>query len=298
MNAKQYNNVIDWTLKHEVANTDDSLAAARAIFRNMGVALPHGDCRKVFETLKRNTYMSWRACSAKEAKEAADKGIAAIGINIRRIAVLAAETNENPANGSDAETALVITVSEATPAHTVLKLNFFIYCEPQKETPKLFCSNGYLNQHQMASNARYIMKFLKSRGWTRQAICGLLSNMQTESTINPGLWDGSYKNDLNGGIGLLQWTPAAEYIDWAKKEGIPAANMDSQLKRLLFELYCGHQWQSTVNYPMSFTEYTRSTQPPHYLARVFLENYKRATPDHMAAQKCMAQAMYWYNTLI
>ncbi len=41
MNKKQYNNVIDNTLKHEQSvQTDDSLATAGANFDNMGIALP------------------------------------------------------------------------------------------------------------------------------------------------------------------------------------------------------------------------------------------------------------------
>ncbi len=43
MNKKQYNNVIENTLKQEqTAHTDNSLATARAIFDNMGVALTTG----------------------------------------------------------------------------------------------------------------------------------------------------------------------------------------------------------------------------------------------------------------
>ena len=47
MNKKQYNNVIENTLKHE--QTDDSLSTARAIFDNMGIALPQGDMKVVYE---------------------------------------------------------------------------------------------------------------------------------------------------------------------------------------------------------------------------------------------------------
>lgn len=54
MNKKQYNNIIVNTLKHE--HTEDSLSAARAVF-NMGVALPGGDMKEVFETVKTDNYM-------------------------------------------------------------------------------------------------------------------------------------------------------------------------------------------------------------------------------------------------
>ena len=65
MNKQQYNNVIENTLKHEQsAQTDDSLATARAIFNNMGVALPQGDIKTVYETIKTDNYMGWKSCFA------------------------------------------------------------------------------------------------------------------------------------------------------------------------------------------------------------------------------------------
>ena len=68
MNTKQYNNVIDWTVKHDSAvQTGDSLATARAIFNNMGVALPGGNMQEVYDTIKTNAYMGWRACTMQEA---------------------------------------------------------------------------------------------------------------------------------------------------------------------------------------------------------------------------------------
>ena len=81
MNNKQYNNVIEYTLKHEeTARTGDSLGTARAIFDNMGVALPQGDMKSVYETISTNNYMGWKSCTMQEAQAAADRGTAAIGL--------------------------------------------------------------------------------------------------------------------------------------------------------------------------------------------------------------------------
>ena len=97
MNKKQYNNVIENTLKHEQsAQTDDSLATARAIFDNMGVALPQGDIKTVYETIKTDNYMGWKSCTMQEAQAAADRGVAAIGISEDRIVVLLAIDEEQP----------------------------------------------------------------------------------------------------------------------------------------------------------------------------------------------------------
>ena len=97
MNKKQYNNVIEPTLKHE--KTDDSLSTARAIFNNMGVALPQGDIKTVYETIKTDNYMGWKSCTMQEAQAAADNGTAAIGISEDRIVVLSPFSLQHPLTG-------------------------------------------------------------------------------------------------------------------------------------------------------------------------------------------------------
>ena len=124
MNKKQYNNIIDHTLKHELsAQTDDSLSTARSIFDNMGVALPNGDMKTVYETIKTDNYMGWKACSMQEAQAAANNGTAAIGISEDRIVVLAATDEEEPV----AQTAEVITITDTTPAVAVANLQYYSY---------------------------------------------------------------------------------------------------------------------------------------------------------------------------
>ena len=124
MNKKQYNNVIENTLKHEQsAQTEDSLATARAIFDNMGVALPQGDMKTVYETIKTDNYMGWKSCTMQEAQEAANNGTAAIGISEDRIVVLSANDEEQPV----AQTASVMTLDENTSAYAVDGLEYYAY---------------------------------------------------------------------------------------------------------------------------------------------------------------------------
>ena len=144
MNKKQYNNVIDYTLKHDQsAKTDNSLATARAIFTNMGVALPQGDMKSVCETIKTGNYMGWKSCTMQEAQAAADNGIAAIGINEDRIVVLCANDEEQPVT----QTASVMTLSQNTSAFSVAGLEYYTYSYdtttplktwPYAETPTFF----------------------------------------------------------------------------------------------------------------------------------------------------------------
>ena len=121
MNKKQYNNVIKNTLKHE--QTEDSLSTARAIFDNMGVALPQGDIKTVYETIKTDNYMGWKSCTMQEAQAAADKGVAAIGISEDKIVVLAANDEEQPV----AQTASVMTLDENTSAFAVEGMRYYSY---------------------------------------------------------------------------------------------------------------------------------------------------------------------------
>ena len=124
MNKKQYNNVIENTLKHEQsAQTEDSLSAARAIFDNMGVALPQGDIKTVYETIKTDNYMGWKSCTMQEAQAAADQGVAAIGISEDRIVVLSANDEEHPV----AQTASVMKLDENTSAYAVDGFEYYSY---------------------------------------------------------------------------------------------------------------------------------------------------------------------------
>ena len=56
------------------------------------------------------------------------------------------------------------------------------------------------------ANAKEIYNFFKSRGWTVNAICGLLGNMHWESDgLQPDI------NEMGGGgYGLVQWTPGTK----------------------------------------------------------------------------------------
>ena len=132
MNSKQYNNIIDWTLKHEQsAQTDDSLKTARTIFNNMGVALPSGTVSEVFETLKTNDYMGWRTCTVKEAQERVADGTAVVGINDNRIVVLSAD-DEDAVEQNES----VLSLSNETSVNDISDLTFYSYsCGGTTYTP-------------------------------------------------------------------------------------------------------------------------------------------------------------------
>lgn len=79
--------------------------------------------------------------------------------------------------------------------------------------------NFYLSESQMQDNAYEVYSFFSGRGWTLNAIAGILGNMESESNINPGVWQNLDSYNYNLGFGLVQWTPATNYTNWATNNG-------------------------------------------------------------------------------
>lgn len=90
-----------------------------------------------------------------------------------------------------------------------------------------------LTEHQMSSNARYIFNYLRLFGFTKQAACGVLGNMQVESyRMDPGIWE--VLNNTKHGYGLVQWTPATKFIDWAAECKIIAKSTAESVNSLTY----------------------------------------------------------------
>ena len=271
MNKKQYNNIINHSLQYDCKDSENPLDTARIIFNNMGVALPQGTIKEVYDTVSTGEYMGWKKCTLEEAKEAANNGIAAMGISENKIVVLSAEDEEQPAQ----QTASVLTLTDNTPIASVLNLDYYSYRYGNTTLPTIYCSNQYLSLSQMQCNAQYILNYLRGYGWSKKAVCALLGNMQTESTINPGIWQSLDEGNMNVGFGLVQWTPASKYINWANANGYYYLNINSQLCRLIYEVNNNIQWISTSSYPLSFASFTTSNSSISYLTAAFMYNYER-----------------------
>ena len=134
--------------------------------------------------------------------------------------------------------------------------------------------NFSLNQTQMENNARLVWAYFAALKWTPNAVAGMLGNMQGESTINPGRWQGGVVNP-EGGFGLVQWTPATKWFSWANARGYDTQDGHRQCERIEWERKNGVQFFPTSQYPMTFTEFSQSNLPPAELASAFLYNYER-----------------------
>ena len=160
-----------------------------------------------------------------------------------------------------------------------------------------YSSNKYLTAYgtEMTANATYIYDYFTSKGWTKNSICAMLGNMQRESTINPGIWQNLDEGNTSLGLGLVQWTPATNLIDWCNSNNLNYLSIDAQCKRIIYELENGLQWITTSNYPESFSEFTQSTKDVEYLVYAFLKNYERAGVE--AISERIDNAEYWFNKL-
>lgn len=155
--------------------------------------------------------------------------------------------------------------------------------------------NAYLTITQMTGNAQYIMDYMTQRGWTKNAVCGMLGNMQAESTINPGIWQSLKEGRYDLGYGLVQWTPATNYINWANSHGYDRMDIVGQLEKILDELRTGTQYYPTSRFPETFSEFSKSTKTPEYLAEAFLYNYERPGAPNPAPRR--TNARYWFDNI-
>lgn len=152
--------------------------------------------------------------------------------------------------------------------------------------------NRYLAMGEMQNNARIVFSTYLSKGWTVNAIAGLLGNMQVESTINPGIWQGLNPNPSLG-WGLVQWTPSTNFTDWASQNGYTNDDGDAQLIWIDEVTTQVGQWIPTTQYPETFGEFKTSDMTPEYLADCFLKNFER--PSEIDQPLRQQYARYWYD---
>lgn len=156
-------------------------------------------------------------------------------------------------------------------------------------------SNNYLTESQMQGNALEVYNFFSARGWSLNAIAGMLGNMERESNINPGLWQSLNYGNYSGGYGLVQWTPATNYTDWASANGYSITDPQGQMIWIDTVTVSSGQWIATSEYNLSFDAFKTSTQSPEWLASAFLKNFERAGVE--AEDERRSDARKWYDYL-
>ena len=178
---------------------------------------------------------------------------------------------------------------------------------------------GDLTEEQMQQNARYIYYYFKNLGWTTEAICGVLGNMEIESGINPGKWQ--VWNEETLGYGLVQWSEDDGnyflYTDLKadgvneKAESNPQGLMNDELEVLVDTCQPSkYRWITDLAPPyyarkdfadnktpkdMSFNEFVKSTCNPGDLALVFHACYERSGDFEERLQLRVDAANKWYD---
>jgi hypothetical protein len=151
----------------------------------------------------------------------------------------------------------------------------------------------------METNARYIWNYLGSKGWSLNAVAGILGNMQYESSISPG------RGEIGGsGFGLVQWTPKTNLTNWTSARGYADNDFDGQLEKIINEKDTGGQYIKR-NYKYTFKEFSTSVDNPYTLACAFAFDYERSwvtlygteSEKEILRKKRGSAAEEWYNFL-
>lgn len=143
-------------------------------------------------------------------------------------------------------------------------------------------------------NAWAVWSYFKARGWTEEAIAGMLGNMQSESGIMPDIDEISG----GGGYGLVQWTPKSKLVDWCNARGLDYRTIDSQCQRIQWEVENNVQWFPNYERPdlpnISFKEFTQ-LKNIKLAAEYFIAFYEHPAEVNQPIRG--TQAQYWYDRL-
>lgn len=175
-------------------------------------------------------------------------------------------------------------------------------------------TDTYLTQAHRDENANKIYDYLHGITWTREAIAGILGNMDVESSMNPALIEGRQVHNLidnntclnissSTGVGLVQWTgdtatpPAGQKLaSFAIRYNMNWYDGDLQCFRLEREyqedLQFDPGWVEGVYW--TWEDYVTSTESPELLAKVWQYLYERGGSDTELRQQ---KARYYYNKI-
>ena len=136
-------------------------------------------------------------------------------------------------------------------------------------------TDRYQTHYSYSNNAEEVYTFLNARGYTHEAIIGVLANMEHESCLNPGQQEHGYNGSVNRGYGLVQWTPARDKIlAYANRLGVNW--YDGNVQMDYFMINVPASWIKSGQFHYSYDEFKRMTDI--YLAtRTFFWNFERGT---------------------
>lgn len=148
-------------------------------------------------------------------------------------------------------------------------------------------------------------------GWSLNAFCGVYGNMEYESGFNPWRWQ---SDDVlpstgspwtNHGYGLVQFTPAAKYIDspeaqsmtgygpsFSDREGFPD---DGTAQINFIDQYA--DYYPTSQYPLSYADFKVTTMDAGEAAVAWLYNYERPNITDEEITHRRGAGLYWWDKM-
>ena len=150
--------------------------------------------------------------------------------------------------------------------------------------------NRYLSTAEMENNALIVYSYFYYKGWSFNAICGLLGNMARESTVNPAIWE-NLGHDPDLGYGLVGWTPSYNITNWLTAHGYDIEDGYGQLEWLETQPGVNGDWIPQGAYAgVSYNDFRYTqTMTPAQCAECFCINFER--PGVVA----MEDRIYWAN---
>lgn len=159
-------------------------------------------------------------------------------------------------------------------------------------------------------NAWAVYAILYSLGWSMEAVCGVLGNIEAESGYNPWRWQsdivlpqGDPRIDYQNAhaYGLCQWDPAGKYISGGGGYAGYGPNYSDKTGSAwegtaqMWFLSDNADYYPTSAYPLSYETYKHATVAQgysvEYLARAWFYNFERGT----WSDNRVTAAQYWYS---
>lgn len=141
----------------------------------------------------------------------------------------------------------------------------------------------YLSQSEMENNANIIINYYRSINIDDNTIAALLGNMQSESTLSPGLTE----RGGGGGYGLVQWTPKQNLIDACNILNLtPYTSGDNQIRVIIEEIRgipsSINQWYTSAPFISRYYNSGATSDMVGITPQQFLSNSMRWGADKLA----------------
>lgn len=175
-------------------------------------------------------------------------------------------------------------------------------------------TDTYLTQDHRDNNAKLIADYFYYLGWTREAIAGMLGNMDVESSVNPAYIEGHTYHTLidnntclnvpnNKGVGLVQWTGDTPTPPVGQKLASFAIRYSHQWYDGMIQCFrIEREYDINIQFEPGTVDgvywdwetYIQSTESPETLAKVWQKRYERGGSDTTTRQQ---KARYYYSVI-